>query len=501
MTTTERYERLALNVIVASKTNPRTHFDGGYLAELAGSIRDKGVIQPILVRQIDAGSHKPMKFEIIAGECRYRASILAEQLEIPAVIRQYSDEQVLELQLVENIHRQDLTALEQAAGYRALIKSNPDKHSAASIAQRIGMSEAWVWDRLKLNDLVAPAKQLLEHGKMAVGHAILIARQKGEDQLRIIDPGQEILFVPLEHGLEFDGVTDPTKKPGKYDDVKPVSVRELEAGIAHHIRFDITHAAKAVPLQFEEAATRVSEAEAKPGRGKKVIAITFAERPSEDAKDESERTYGWRSWKRADGTKKTQRGGYGRPPQDAPTCDHSVLGTVVAGDEHYGETFTVCVNRDKCRVHWGKEIGEREKNQKLRESGKPKQAARSEQAAAARRAKEQEKERQAEAQWKELSAVLRKAVRAAADKTPASLSKGVFALVLSFHRLPKDTKPAGLQKALLQSAVDRHFDSYMFRGHLPTYTTWAKALGVDITALKPKAESKPAKAKKGKAAA
>src|SRR5262245_25337845 len=120
----ERYERLPLSQVVPSKTNPRTHFDPAYLAELASSIREKGVAMSILVRPIKNGKH-----EIIAGECRYRASMLAEQPDIPAVIREYTDDQVLELQLIENIQRKDLTALEQAVGFRNLIKSAPDKHS------------------------------------------------------------------------------------------------------------------------------------------------------------------------------------------------------------------------------------------------------------------------------------------------------------------------------------------------------------------------------------
>src|SRR5690348_10318470 len=104
-----RHERfdpaLPIMAIVASKTNPRTHFPEAYIKELAGSIRDKGLVQPIVVRQIDAGSHKPMKFEIAAGECRYRASKLAGLAAIPALIRDYTDNEVLEIQLIENIHR------------------------------------------------------------------------------------------------------------------------------------------------------------------------------------------------------------------------------------------------------------------------------------------------------------------------------------------------------------------------------------------------------------
>src|SRR5690349_3475113 len=95
----ERYERLPLTAIAPSLTNPRQHFDPQALAELAASIREKGVMTPILVRPVNGSG----SYEIVAGERRHRASVIAEQADIPAVIREYSDEQVLELQLIENV--------------------------------------------------------------------------------------------------------------------------------------------------------------------------------------------------------------------------------------------------------------------------------------------------------------------------------------------------------------------------------------------------------------
>lgn len=358
----ERYARLPIDQVAPSKTNPRTHFDPLYITELAASVADKGVVQPILVRQVDAGSHKPMRFEIIAGECRYRASKEAAQTHIPAVIRQYSDEQVLELQLIENIHRKDLTPLEQAVGYRRLITTNPDKHSAASIAQRIGMSEAWVWDRLKLNDMIPEAQQILEQERMTVGHAILIARLKPEDQHRAVACDGEIStrfngegLWRHDAGFTFD--EEAKASPGSvYDGFKCCSVRELEAWIKNHVRFDVAHAAKAQPLVFQEVAAAVEAAAAQPGRGRKVISITHEYRVADDARDGDERTYGSQSWERADGEGKSK------------VCEYSVLGVVVAG-RGQGDTLTVCVARDKCRVHFGKVIAAKEKAAKLREGG------------------------------------------------------------------------------------------------------------------------------------
>lgn len=396
----EYADRISLDLIDPSPTNPRTHFSEAYIDELARSIAEKGLIQSIVVR-----GRPGDRYEIVAGECRFRASKRAGLTSIAVIVREYTDEQVLEIQLIENTHRTDLTPLEQAVGYRRLIDTNPTKHSAETIATRIGMSPAYVWDRLKLNDLIPEAKALLESEKMAAGHAILIARLKPADQARIINPREDALFEPLKHGLKFDGDSDPKEPKGAYDDVKAVSVRELDAWIARHIRFDVEHAAKAVPLQFEETAQKVHTAAAQPGRGKKVIAITFDHGPADDAKDPNERTYGAPSWRRADGTEKTTRiesysGGYSSRLVDSPTCEHSVLGVVTVGRQHYGETFAVCIARDRCQVHWKKEIAEREKNAKLRAKGETARGSKNETAAAERQKAEREAEERERKAWR-----------------------------------------------------------------------------------------------------
>lgn len=395
-TSPERYDpELSISTVTPSKTNPRTHFSDSYLAQLASSIRDKGVLEPIIVRPLGSRSRAGVGFEIVAGECRYRASVIAEKTTIPSLIRHYTDEQVLEVQLIENIHRQDLTPLEQAKGYRALIDANPTKHSAETIATRIGMSPAYVWDRMKLNDLVPEAKTILDRELMTVGHAIQIARLKPEDQQRVIKVERLNGYHRSAEGLwEFHGGRlaldgeDKTKKD-KYADVKAVSVRELEEWIRDHIRFDVAHAAKAQPLAFEQTAEIVQAAAAQPGRGKKVIAITSAYRVSDEARDDQERTYGRESWKRADGREKSK------------TCDVSVLGVHASGP-HYGQTLQVCVNRDKCRVHWGKEIAAREKTQKLRESGKTKQASTRERRQRETWEAQQRRENEARDRWDKL---------------------------------------------------------------------------------------------------
>jgi len=149
---------------------------------------------------------------------------------------------------------------------------------------------------------------------------------------------------------------------------KARTVKELEAWIASHVRFDVRQAAEAAPLDFGPVLEEIEAAEAQPGRGRKVVEITYAYQVPPDTRGAA-RMLTARAWKRADGS-----------ATEAPTCDHSVLGVVAAGRQ-YGRTFQVCIAKDRCTVHWKHEIKEREKNAKLRAQGKGSHAAQREQKA------------------------------------------------------------------------------------------------------------------------
>jgi len=485
------FHDLPLDAIVASKTNPRTHFDPSYLAQLRDSIADKGVVSPILVRPHVNGRPAGERFEIVAGECRVRASRSAGRMTIPAIVRELTDDQALEIQLVENVHRRDLTPLEQARGYRQLIDSNPTKHSAESIAARLGLSPQWVWDRMKLNDLHPAAKTLLERERMSVGHAILIARLKPEDQLRVIDHepmtegigGNREGLWRQDTSLLDDETDEKARKADPTHGLQPVSVRELQKWIDDHIRFDVKHAAKAVPFEFEPLAAQVADAVAQPGRGKKVIAISFEHYTQPDARSDEERTYGPQSWRRADGSKKSQPApGYVNKMLDSPTCEFAVLGVVAAG-ERRGQAFDVCVARDRCEVHWKTEVAEKRKREQAKASGKPSATAAAKKRADDREARERDVEEQRAARWKAFSANLKKAVLAA--PIPATLPKPLYAAILKNYKLPATTKPAHLAHALLRRALASDFDRYMWDSNEREYVAWAKLLGVDVKACEP----------------
>ncbi len=143
---------------------PRVHFDEETLTELAASIAEMGVLQPILVRPLDDGS-----YELIAGERRWRAAQRAGLTTIPAVIRVTDDVSSVEQALVENLHRQDLTALEEAAAYQQLLDEFGLTHD--QIATRVGKSRSAITNSLRLLGLPPAVQHLLADGQLSAGHA------------------------------------------------------------------------------------------------------------------------------------------------------------------------------------------------------------------------------------------------------------------------------------------------------------------------------------------
>lgn len=172
------FATIELTLIASSLTNPRKHFNPAKLAELAESIKTSGVHQPILVRPLPgsrvADTDRKVEFELVCGERRLRASQQAGVHAIPAMIRGLTDEQVLEIQIVENLQRDDLTELEEAEGYEQMMQHA--SITADQVGEKIGKSRSYVYGRLKLLDLSMECKQALREGKIDASRALLIAR-------------------------------------------------------------------------------------------------------------------------------------------------------------------------------------------------------------------------------------------------------------------------------------------------------------------------------------
>jgi ParB family chromosome partitioning protein len=160
----EALQMLAIDRVRPGRFQPRTRMDETSLAELADSIREQGVMQPILVRPVDGG-----RFEIIAGERRWRAAQQAGLREVPALVKGVPDHAALALALIENIQREDLNPLEEAQGLQRLIDEFGLTHDAA--AKAIGRSRSAVTNLLRLTALAKPVQEYLLSGALEMGHA------------------------------------------------------------------------------------------------------------------------------------------------------------------------------------------------------------------------------------------------------------------------------------------------------------------------------------------
>ena len=172
----ESTTRLAVDVLAPGRYQPRTKMDADSLAALADSIKAQGLIQPILVRPKGSG-----RYEIIAGERRWRAAQLAGLAEVPVHVRTVDDHAALAMALIENIQREDLSPLEEASGIQRLIDEFGMTHEAA--AQAVGRSRSAVSNLLRLLGLSAPVRALLEEGQLEMGHARALLALDGARQL------------------------------------------------------------------------------------------------------------------------------------------------------------------------------------------------------------------------------------------------------------------------------------------------------------------------------
>jgi ParB family chromosome partitioning protein len=188
--TGEKIQNLELSKIAPHKGQPRTTFDKQGLAELAASITEYGVLQPIIVRPPDA-THK--EYVIVAGERRWRASQLAERTHIPAIVRSLQDLEHLELALVENVQRVDLSPLEQAVSIERLHQQFSLSYD--SIARKLAKANSTVTNIVRLLQLPESARDALERGDITEGHARAVLSLKAD-----ADKQQELLESIIQYG-------------------------------------------------------------------------------------------------------------------------------------------------------------------------------------------------------------------------------------------------------------------------------------------------------------
>ena len=237
------YQEIDINEVVPNRYQPREHFDEETLASLSRSITEIGVIQPIVVRELEEG-----QYELIAGERRWRAAKRANLAAIPAIIRTSDDLSSLETAVVENLHRQDLNPLEEAAAYQQLVEEFGLTQD--DVAQRVGRSRSAVANTLRLLHLPPMVQRLLIEGQLSAGHAraLLATPDRSEQERLATQIVQEGLTVrQIEEMLREEDPTEPADEDESSAEqtipkVPDAGVLELEELLA--VRLDTRVAVK-----------------------------------------------------------------------------------------------------------------------------------------------------------------------------------------------------------------------------------------------------------------
>lgn len=227
--TTEKDElrQLPLDVLQRGKYQPRTHMDKAALEELAASIKAQGVVQPIVVRRLATGN-----YEIIAGERRWRAAQIAGLESIPAVIRHVPDEAAIAIALIENIQREDLNPVEEAAALQRLIDEFGMTHQR--VAEAVGRSRAAVTNLLRLLSLSEEVRKMLEDGRMDMGHARALLALDGLSQSKA---AQEVVERRLSVRETEELVRRLLERPSGRKNKPPVDpdVQELQQRLSEKL--------------------------------------------------------------------------------------------------------------------------------------------------------------------------------------------------------------------------------------------------------------------------
>ena len=171
------YRNVPIATLTESPTNPRKRFDEKALEELAATFKTQGVLEPLLVRELEERN-----YQVVIGARRLRAAKIAELEAVPVRVVKLTDAEAIEAQVVENLQREDIHPLEEALGFRSLVELKDGTYTVASIAARAGKSEAYVYSRVKLTDLTPPVAEAFLNDKITTGHALLIAKLPAAQQ-------------------------------------------------------------------------------------------------------------------------------------------------------------------------------------------------------------------------------------------------------------------------------------------------------------------------------
>lgn len=247
--------KVPIDRINPNPNQPRTHFNETLLNELADSIRENGVLQPLLVRRKGKG------YEIIAGERRYQASKIAGLEELPVIVKEVDDQKMLELALIENLQRSDLNPIEEAKGYRQLIKASGMTQEALSKA--VSKSRSSITNSLRLLDLPEPVQQYLFDGRLTAGHARAILAVPYEEQRikladKVVAEGLSVRATENLAPLFSVGETPRTPRPVMPQSYKRAA-RVLRQALNTNVKVKSSRGKNKIEIEFkdEEELTRI----------------------------------------------------------------------------------------------------------------------------------------------------------------------------------------------------------------------------------------------------
>lgn len=185
----QRIEEVEISLLEPSPFQPRTVFDDDALMELIESIKEKGVLQPLLVRKNPRNTEK---YEIIAGERRYRASLKAGLNKVPVIVKDFDDRATLEVALIENLQRENLNPLEEARGYKRLMEEF--SYTQEALSKVVGKSRSYVANMMRLLDLPENIRYLVENKELTIGHARALLNAKNPEELarKVLDAGLNV---------------------------------------------------------------------------------------------------------------------------------------------------------------------------------------------------------------------------------------------------------------------------------------------------------------------
>lgn len=345
----EQSQILPIGKLFESPLNPRRIYNEKKMEELIESVRAKGILMPLLVRPNN------VRYEIATGHRRYRAAIALKLPELPVIVREMSDTDFLEILTIENLQREDLEPLDEAQGYRTLMEKTG--YDVVSIATKVGKSESYIYQRLKLLELIAEAQKKLADGKITAGHAILIARLQPEEQkecLKAIEEDSfrdEIMsvrdladFIERQIHLDLNSASFSKKDPDLVPEAGPCTTCPKRTGSA--------------PALFPDIKKKDTCTD--PGCfHKKIEAYTaiWIEKKSQDSDIPPLKLSGDSNYQR----KKISENPEKAIPANLYTeitdrkkgsCEHAREGIIIEG-RNQGKVLSVCMD-PKCEIHAGR---------------------------------------------------------------------------------------------------------------------------------------------------